>query len=286
MSISVGPFKLDVSISGRGVKVSFSVDFHGIKASESLNLSANHLSASWSSPSIADFSAGLSVSIDDHTGYLTATAKFCHPKPGWHGWHPTMKEACDTKSVSIKVLPAHGLALLAAGITSKGLDWLEHQTLGPIPSPSEMDALRHAITPAMRDAVKKLDKEAKSILDGVETGVRTIAQNSTALDTLRRVGPEPIQEVLTKACSDPRMQALYPGLKSKFPVASEAIETTAADGKSGGQKAVEIIVEILVATVAFAGLATAVIGAHRHRLPGHHCRDCRRIGSRDRRSEA
>jgi hypothetical protein len=102
------------------------VDFKGFDKSWSETLSYNHPSASVNTGSHAGFSASATVSIDDASGDVSLSGKYCYPyiKP-WH--KPTTK--CKSGSTSANLLKPFEFGLAFEGVTPAGYAYLAGESL-------------------------------------------------------------------------------------------------------------------------------------------------------------
>ncbi len=266
--ISVGPFDLDVSVTGADIRVDMSIGFHGVSAHETLHLSLSHPGAKWNSPTVAYFSASLDLVVDEPTGYLTATAKFCQPSLSF-----PVHSQCEQASTKLRVLPAHGLGLLAAGVTGPGLDWLEKNVIpADMPTPDDLRALLRVVTPARLSALRELYGYA-SKLDSKHSLFAALMSSVRHVDTptcqaLAKVSEASWTELFRRAVADPVVLAAFPTVARgiTFPPATATATATAVGAASAvGEPALDApnaagrvrAIAVDIAEIALAG-ATAV----------------------------
>jgi hypothetical protein len=265
--LSVGPFKVEAELVDLGVRVKASIDFKVLRKDWEVVLSAHSPRVSFSTGTVADFEASLDIAIDDTTGRLTASAKLCVPV-----YHPpfSVRKECTGASGGITVLPAGALCLLAQGIGKAGLRYLDAHFAGRMPSCEDLRRFRAHATPAFIDSVKQLSKLSAhgQTLPAAVLGELGHLPAAT-LHALNGLGQDRWARIIEAVVSDPRVAAIYPGIREKFGPAlgGEALETLPPRQNRVGGAALEgadagsVILAAVGGLAVVAGLAAAVISA-------------------------
>ncbi len=261
--ISVGPFTVDADILDFGVQVRVKLDFKVLDFSWDAKLSANDPEISFSTGDHAKFSGSITVGIDDATGNLYARARVCHPV-----YDPPFDigQECEGFDVSIKVLPAGGLCMLAQGVTKTGLSWFNENYANNVPSCSDIAAFRKYASPEILSALVSL----KDVKSGGSSLVDIMAQSLNGngrdvLDQMTRVPVADLEKVLSGVVTNAKVNSFYPGLAAKFGLTAEEMVGDKPDIAGDPLAFVEELGIEIAGTVglevALAGAVAAVVGA-------------------------
>lgn len=241
MKESIGPFELEAEINDGGITVAAGIDWHGIKAHEELHLSLSHPKASFNTPNIANFSAGLTIELDEASGDLTLTLKECNPDPSIT--HP-LRQHCSQTSKPWHIMPKDGLCLMTSGLTSAGLDFLQQKNCSI--SCSQLQQMRPYMTTEAQKGLKAIGPAGQGkLISALETAGQAEAGK------LVQLGEARITDLLTKVMEDPRIKALM-GTQQAAP---EAVDALPEDQSPGA-----IIAEVVGGIAGGAGLGIGGLG--------------------------